>query len=718
MISGRPLPFVGQLKAVTGAGKTPVLADVIGRLRPGIVLWTTKFGSVVDQTATNLSTGGKYNHLLGPSPLEVLKFGDIPSAVVWRRILSQESGLTVLVSTVAAWFSNEKDERLNVHRVNPDWGDRSRWDQLRGERRRPLWVVYDEAHNTTQEQVDLLDELLPAGFLIASASPVKGKLNQYLTLLSEEERKSRFVSIPTRAVVDAQLLKSTIALADYDSPDEAMIVDVANRREALEAQLRKCGEGFSPKAIYVVEASNTTKSVESRPVFIWNTLTKKARETAQSVAVCTNTKELPKGAIRVKTIDELSEDLIHIIFNKKLQEGWDDPTVYVCYLDGETSSATRIQQVIGRALRQPGGSHFADEDLNTAYFYVKAPTDALERIVDELKEELRIYRDDDDPDDFEPFQVKNERKAIPKAAVREMYDGNLTIPRLQLELPSPEVLAKGLARHTYGFSEEDRAAAGRALVNIVSVRTGEVDEQEIDLFESTRVSCGTFLQQQIRALSKNCLNAMNPALFVNAKLQQTACYKSKALEHYKQVAQDTVSEYENHVHFTRLEDPDQELYVLGPYQPSGSVKKEFEHAAHPYYDSKSFNNDELDFARALDNSGYVWARNKDRLDYGIPLPVKSGTSSQFFPDFVWWVKEVVWLLDTTGKFILDDKVRTKLLTTPAPIRIGLVVRGKLNPSLKPVSSDGWSVLRFRLGNAGPESFDELADALSALIEES
>jgi type III restriction enzyme len=46
---GRPVPFVGQLQAVTGAGKTPILADVVGRLKPAIILWTTKFGSVVDR---------------------------------------------------------------------------------------------------------------------------------------------------------------------------------------------------------------------------------------------------------------------------------------------------------------------------------------------------------------------------------------------------------------------------------------------------------------------------------------------------------------------------------------------------------------------------------------------------------------------------------------------------------------------------------------------
>ena len=367
-MAGRPVPFVGQLKAVTGAGKTPILADVIGRMGPSIVLWTTKYGSVVDQTVTNLRPGGKYHHLLGGRSPEVVKFTDIGSPAIWQRILEREDGLTVLVSTVAAWNSAEKDERLNVHRPGKDWGNKSRWDQLKADRRRKLWVVYDEAHNTTTEQVELLDDLDPAGFFVASASPIKGKLQLYLTNLPDVMRKQRIVPISTRVVVDAQLLKSTISLADYSSSPDEMIIDAAARRLELEKRLAIMGEAVTPRAIYVVETSGASaKSTESRPVAIWRTLVNGCGVSPTAIAICTNTKDLPKDAKRVERIDQLSDNFTHIIFNKKLQEGWDDPSVYVCYFDGKTDSATRIQQILGRALRQPGAKHLGDEDLNTAY---------------------------------------------------------------------------------------------------------------------------------------------------------------------------------------------------------------------------------------------------------------------------------------------------------------------------------------------------------------
>jgi type III restriction enzyme len=155
-----------------------------------------------------------------------------------------------------------------------------------------------------------------------------------------------------------------------------MIRDAAQRRDELEARRRAIGSTTTPKAIYVVESSNTPKGAVARPLAIWNVLRAECGVPAESIAICTNTKGLPKQAVQVKTIAQFSDDLTHIIFNKKLQEGWDDPAVYVCYFDGETNSATRIQQVIGRALRQPEARHFSDDDLNTAYFVVNCPAAA------------------------------------------------------------------------------------------------------------------------------------------------------------------------------------------------------------------------------------------------------------------------------------------------------------------------------------------------------
>jgi type III restriction enzyme len=713
---GRDVPFIGQLKAVTGAGKTPILASVLGRMDHSLVLWTTKYGSVVQQTADNLRLGGKYHHLLGDD-VEVFNFSEVKSPDQWCRILEKENGVTVLVSTVAAWNSAEKDDRLNVHKVAEDWGDKSRWDQLKFDRRRRLWVVYDEAHNQTDEQIDQLDDLNPAGFFVASASQIGGKLQQYLSMLAPEVRQQRIVTVPTRAVVDAQLLKSTLSIADYDSSAEEMIADAAARRAELESRLAAAGANVTPKAIYVVEASNVAaleEGADPRPVGIWKTLVNDCGVKPENIAIATNTraKDLPKDAVMMKTIDQLTDDHTHIIFNKKLQEGWDDPSVYVCYFDGRTDSPTRIQQVVGRALRQPSAKHLDDDDLNTAYFFIACPNELLDKITDKLKEELRIYKDADD-DDFEPVRVVEAKKAPAKIPLKPEWAGKLTVPLLTLEMPPTGSLKKAIEQATFEFGDADLAAPGRALVNVVSVKTGEVSQQARDLLEDMKVRCGYYLQDQIKVQNKNCLGSIHLDTFKTPPLRKRACYKSKALAHYHDLAEKVVRLHESQVMLT--EDPADPLYAVKPYQPSGTVNREFDHAAHPHYDAKTFNDDELEMAKALDKWGqYVWVRNKDRVDYGIPLPSKSASSSTFYPDFLWWVKGTVWAIDPTGKFILEEKLRTKLLNVPKPLKIALVTRGELDAGFKLLSSSGWSLLFYRHGNVVPQNCTTLDEVLTIL----
>ena len=134
-----------------------------------------------------------------------------------------------------------------------------------------------------------------------------------------------------------------------------------------------------------------------------------------------------------------------------------------------------------------------------------------------------------------------------------------------------------------------------------------------------RVRCGAYLYDQIRSNSKNCCSAIPPEVFSNPQLDKSACYNSKALEHYRELSNNVVQEYENHVRLCQLSDPDKENYFAGPYQPSGTVEKPFANAGHAFYDSKAFKGDEYEVAKALDkHSNHVWVRNKDRLDYGIP----------------------------------------------------------------------------------------------------
>ena len=78
----------------------------------------------------------------------------------------------------------------------------------------------------------------------------------------------------------------------------------------------------------------------------------------------------------------------------------------------------------------------------------------------------------------------------------------------------------------------------------------------------------------------------------------------------------------------------------------------------------------------------------------------------------------MWAIDPTGKFILEEKLRTKLLMVPEPLKIALVTRGQLGENYELTSSTGWCLLRHRMGNASPQNFGALDDLLKALEAES
>src|SRR5690349_10932246 len=65
----KPRPFFQALSAITGAGKTPILAQAVTLMRAHlasepIVFWMSKAKSVVAQTHTNFSPGGKYSEIV------------------------------------------------------------------------------------------------------------------------------------------------------------------------------------------------------------------------------------------------------------------------------------------------------------------------------------------------------------------------------------------------------------------------------------------------------------------------------------------------------------------------------------------------------------------------------------------------------------------------------------------------------------------------------
>ncbi len=74
--TGLRLPFLCRLRAITGAGKTPILALTAQQLGDSVILWTTNRGAIIAQTKSNLLPGGRYADLL-PEGTSVYTIGEM-----------------------------------------------------------------------------------------------------------------------------------------------------------------------------------------------------------------------------------------------------------------------------------------------------------------------------------------------------------------------------------------------------------------------------------------------------------------------------------------------------------------------------------------------------------------------------------------------------------------------------------------------------------------
>ena len=461
------VPYYQALAALTGAGKTPILADAVAQMRATsavepIVLWISKAKAVVDQACANFEPGGKYSHLI--EAVEVVYLSDLtPDQIA-------DSGTAFVALTTVGTF-NQKDKgggTLNVHKTDEDAGDDSLWATLTARlggdgKRRPLFVVYDEGHNLSDQQTELLLELEPDAILVASATMrTPGRLGRLIERLKEvgwsdvaqdddktDVKPCLVTAVSSKAVVDAELVKQQVVIGASTSIMETMIDSLIESMETATEKAKLLQAGFSPKAIYVcrtnINQDDGSTDVVSRPfverkappILIWRYLVEQKGVDPSEIAVYCDLKldrtaHPPPPDFKLFSGGEQDFAVFsagsyrHVIFNLSLQEGWDDPACCFAYIDKSMGSGVQVEQVIGRVLRQPGAKHYADADLNTATFFIR---------VDDKQEFPKILSMVQAKLGAELPEVKVEGFSDPKDRQRARHDAKKvrTVPELHID---------------------------------------------------------------------------------------------------------------------------------------------------------------------------------------------------------------------------------------------------------------------------------------------
>lgn len=709
----RTVPFYQALSSITGSGKTAILAEAVNEIATAspiapVILWLSKGKVVVRQSYANLDAGGRYRHLLGGASVNLLSEYHPADVEVAMEPL-------IYFATVGTFNQRDRENgTLKIFRAEIDTTQTNTWEALKvratsDEKRRPLVIVYDEAQNLTDQQTDLLLELEPDAFLLASATlrfPARFSSEVIEPLLANFDESELVTSISSAVVVESGLVKGTLALLGLNSPMEESVSQMfSDYTEAVKDAATE-GTAFVPKAIYVCNtnmvADDAQRSDDPKrpfavrqapPILIWKHLTGNLEVKPQDIAVYADLRThkdfpLPDGFNLFSgnggDYEKFTEgNYHHIIFNLALQEGWDDPAAYFAYIDKSMDSRIQVTQIVGRVLRQPGARHYELARLNTAHFYVRVDkNNVFADVVAEVRKglggevpEVRIVTTE--PGKPRPMELMpSQAFEVPKAGIDN-------------EAAKFEVAKVIDALSDYSDSPANTKGIGRkrAAEQKIGEDTGTEGEWE-DFEQSNQVAARWVFRREVSRRYRPALTVMNTE---GPKFDARVGFGSHAYTHVADVAEKAVNTY---LDFAIIKQQKPNPYVVGSMLVGEEKLERFTNSLHAGYDD--LNPLESDFATALDSLGLPWSRNTPRTGYGIPL-ITVGPTVTFYPDFLLWVGNTVLCLETKGEHLVDTDAGRKLLSivpndrTMKRVEVRLISKGKRDSDNNPAGNDGYSL---------------------------
>lgn len=736
----RTVPFFQALAALTGAGKTLILAEAVSQVSATmsvapVILWLSRGKVVVRQSFANLAPGGKYHDLLDNMTV-------MPLAEYRPVDVAQSSDALLYFATVGTFNQKDKEEgSLTIFQSDIDETETSIWDALKirtdvNDVRRPLIVVYDEGHNLSDQQTDLLMELEPDGFLVASATmKLPNRLNIEVEALKRAgwTEDTLITRVDTSAVVAEDLVKSTIDLAGYNAPMEETIANMLEEMKHATVDAAAETSPLDPKAIYVCNtnmladnafvADDPKKPFDQRqapPILIWRYLIEQCGVDPATVAVYANLRvvkdvPMPPEFVLFKGGDKDYENFTdgrytHVIFNLSLQEGWDDPEVYFAYVDKSMDSTVQVTQVIGRVLRQPNATRYGVDRLNTAHFYVRVDrNETFNDVVKEVDKELGGLGGGIHIVATPPGKKK------PQVYPSKL---DLTVPMTALDGAGATKPVEQLIGNFADFRQDSINTTGEGSRRISKHKIGEAGTESVwEVFEqASRVSARWVFHREVQRRYRRALDVVNLA---EPKLDAQIGIGSPAFTQTRDLADKVVKQYLDEV---RLAQRGPNPYVLSAALARPEEVVEFKNAAHDGYSGLN-SGLELPFAEALDRTGLPWARNPSRTGYGIDL-VTVGPTQRFYPDFLVWTSRRVICVDTKGAHLIRETAGRKLLHirpkvgADRSLDVHFVSKGKLNSELEQEASDGFT--RWGLNDEGKikaKHSDGLDELLVALTQE-
>lgn len=732
------VPFFQNLSAITGAGKTLILADAISQMRlrlpaEPIVLWLSKGKVVVSQTYSNLSIG-KYSDNLP-------NFKVLPLLDCNTSFIEDESTAILLVATVGKFNQKDMDkgDRL-VFKTNFDSADISLWDTIKfrtmsSGNRRPLIIVYDEGHNLSDQQTELLLKLEPDAIVSASATMripeyLNRKVIQRIKDDKEWETKDFITAVKSSDVVAKGLIKKHVSLGGYVTPMEEAVNELITDYNRIAGYNIENNIPFRPKAIYVSNTNIVAETGEkdnimipfedrmSRPIKIWRYLVNNQNIDPDDIAIYCDLKFDPKFPAPPNFHlfsggdndydDFVSSDFHHIIFNLSLQEGWDDPSCCFAYIDKEMGSKDQVTQIVGRVLRQPNSQHYPNQELNTAHLYVRTDDkNVFDDVINEIRDKLSV----DTPEvTLSIYKSKDSNRNN----VRMIPRKNMKLPLTNIDASNAlEPIRKVVDRIPDFTNDTDNTVGKGSRIKLLQNIGSSVKNMPVwvDSDHTNRITARWLFKRELQKYFPKVANLCDTE---NKIFDALVEFYSKAADIIKEKAVDVVDAYVDNALI--VQDSNNTFSVPEIYINPGN-ERSFKYSVHEKY--SDFNNFELDFAKEIDKYKKTWFRNPKQGCFEIPLLDKGGTNN-FNPDFIIWDKRKIFAIDTKGDHLIAGDAPRKLFSVQKygngpDLEIRLVAQGEWNTEIRKIDKKGYTVWKLKNGKVSPQHVLSISECVSVCL---
>jgi len=235
---------------------------------------------------------------------------------------------------------------------------------------RKIVVIIDEEHigSDTDLALEVVDGLIkPKIILRISATP------KYIPTRAEV---AGYVEVKRSDVVEAGLIKEKIVFQTEEDlkqkavkklDQDEMLLELAYiKRQELIDLYKKLGIEVNPLVLIQLpnddQASKETSDMTKQAIIL--EYLKRKGVKSDEIAVW-----LSKEKENLEDLEKQNSPVSFLLFKQAAATGWDCPRASVLVMFREIKNPTFAIQTVGRILRMPFGTHFANPELNLGYLY-------------------------------------------------------------------------------------------------------------------------------------------------------------------------------------------------------------------------------------------------------------------------------------------------------------------------------------------------------------